>query len=265
MIHKLGQADHAPLFRFLSRNPSFNLFIIGDIETFGYDVPFQDIWAERDEIGEVTSVLFRFYGNYIAVLDDASDAAGYARIVAADAAWEAIQGEASSAARLATQLGLVGCRSLHFAEMVNADSLDPSLSVDHVKKATPADVDRILDVRAAGLRAPTPADRESLLQVLEKNAARTFYVEDESGRMVAAASTTAENSLSAMVVGVCTRLEYRRRGFATACMTALARELLAEGRKLCLFYDNPEAGRIYNRIGFREIGKWDMYQHVRDA
>lgn len=32
---------------------------------------------------------------------------------------------------------------------------------------------------------------------------------------------------------------------------------------LCLFYDNPAAGRIYKRIGFRDIGKWCMWTYAR--
>lgn len=42
-------------------------------------------------------------------------------------------------------------------------------------------------------------------------------------------------------------------------MTKLCHELLAEGKMLCLFYDNPEAGSIYKRLGFEDIGKWMMH------
>jgi predicted GNAT family acetyltransferase len=77
--------------------------------------------------------------------------------------------------------------------------------------------------------------------------------------MVSTASTTAENSLSAMVVGVATLLEYKKKGYATQCMVKLCQQLLQEGKELCLFYDNPAAGAIYKRIGFQDIGFWMMY------
>jgi len=32
--------------------------------------------------------------------------------------------------------------------------------------------------------------------------------------------------------------------------------VLQEGKVLCLFYDNPEAGKIYKRLGYVDIGKW---------
>lgn len=43
-------------------------------------------------------------------------------------------------------------------------------------------------------------------------------------------------------------------------MEKLMADVLEEGKSLCLFYDNPEAGRIYKRLGFKDIGRWTMYR-----
>lgn len=79
--------------------------------------------------------------------------------------------------------------------------------------------------------------------------------------MVSTASTTAENSLSAMVVGVATLENYKKKGYATKCMLKLCSDLLHEGKELCFFYDNPTTGVIYKRIGFEDIGVWMMYTY----
>lgn len=79
------------------------------------------------------------------------------------------------------------------------------------------------------------------------------------GCMVSTASTSAENSESAMIVGVATVEGLRGRGYASAVVSALCRDCFGRGKKyLCLFYDNPVAGRIYNRIGFQELGEYGM-------
>ena len=79
------------------------------------------------------------------------------------------------------------------------------------------------------------------------------------GRLIATASTSAENSESAMVVGVATAIDCRGKGYASAVVSALCRDCFERGKKyLCLFYDNPVAGRIYNRIGFQELGEYGM-------
>ena len=43
-------------------------------------------------------------------------------------------------------------------------------------------------------------------------------------------------------------------------MQKLFKDVMDEGKLLCLFYDNPEAGRIYKRLGFTDIGMWTMYR-----
>lgn len=62
-----------------------------------------------------------------------------------------------------------------------------------------------------------------------------------------------------MITGVATLKEYRGRRLATETVVRLCREAFGDGKKfLCLFYDNPAAGRIYNRIGFKEMGQYAM-------
>ncbi len=105
--------------------------------------------------------------------------------------------------------------------------------------------------------------REGIIESLKTKSGRTFYIKDE-GRAVASASTTAENSLSAMVVGVCTDVNHRNKGLASVCLSALCEQLLAEAKSLCLFYDNPAAGSIYKRLGFKDIGMWSMWHKAVD-
>lgn len=121
-------------------------------------------------------------------------------------------------------------------------------------------MDQIIELRSSIEEFHVRSDaREILIQSMESNTARTYYTEDH-GVITSCVSTTAENSLSAMIVGVCTRKEYRQKGLATTIMQKLFQDVLDEGKTLCLFYDNPAAGRIYKRLGFKDIGKWTMYR-----
>lgn len=68
-----------------------------------------------------------------------------------------------------------------------------------------------------------------------------------------------ESDRSAMIVSVATRPGFRGRGYASATVAALCRGAFAGGKQfLCLFYDNPDAGRIYRRLGFAELGQYAM-------
>ncbi|MDR3552851.1 MAG: GNAT family N-acetyltransferase [Clostridia bacterium] len=58
----------------------------------------------------------------------------------------------------------------------------------------------------------------------------------------------------AVLNGVYTPPPYRRRGYATACVSSLTQRLLGEGKQFCcLFADaaNPVSNGVYNRIGYR--------------
>ncbi|MGZ4164545.1 MAG: GNAT family N-acetyltransferase [Tumebacillaceae bacterium] len=260
MIRKLTQQDHEQLFDYLKADASFNLFIIGDLEVFGYENEIQDTWGEFDEADQLRGVLFRFYHTYMPYSIAEFDVEAFAKIIAEDEQFDMLQGRSDLVDRFAPYLGdrLKAPRDLYFAELKDGEQLDPQLDVSDVKLATLDDVDRIIGLREQISEFETKKNaRETLLKVMEGGMARTFYIEAD-GRMICTASTTAENSLSAMVVGVASLSEYRGQGLATRAMTVLCQQLLAEGRLLCLFYDNPKAGEIYKRLGFRDIGMWRM-------
>lgn len=59
--------------------------------------------------------------------------------------------------------------------------------------------------------------------------------------------------------------EYRRKGYATACVAALSQKLLDQGCHHCfLIADlaNPTANHIYQAIGYRPICDWHEYSFI---
>ena len=42
MIRKLTETDRVEVLKYLYKSPSLNIFIIGDIENFGFEVDFQE-------------------------------------------------------------------------------------------------------------------------------------------------------------------------------------------------------------------------------
>ncbi len=60
MIVKLKELHREELLEFLKRDEDYNLYMIGDIENYGFDKDYQDVWGTfRD--GVLTSVLLRYY------------------------------------------------------------------------------------------------------------------------------------------------------------------------------------------------------------
>lgn len=129
-----------------------------------------------------------------------------------------------------------------------------------IKIATPDDAPRILELikNIDEFSDTLTTTEERLRDNIESGASRVYFTEDPAGRLLTVAQTAAENSASAMIVGVATHKDMRNRGLMSANLSALCRDLLSEGKTLCLFYDNPSAGSVYHRLGFETIDQWLM-------
>lgn len=105
-------------------------------------------------------------------------------------------------------------------------------------------------------------DREEFgLDMAEKEypfAAAGYYV----GRiMVSGAYLSAYTRESAMVVSVATDPDYRNMGYATKTVSELVDIALNENNigYLCLWYSTPDARRVYDKLGFKEIGSYAYF------
>jgi predicted GNAT family acetyltransferase len=260
VIRKLTEQDHPQVLAFLSEEPSINLFIIGDIEAFGYSSEFQEIWAEFAEQNTIKAVLLRFHQSFIPYAKGEFDPSGFVSIMKRYTQPISLSGKSDIVAKFeaSSDLLLGKKRVMFFAECLTDEFLYADDEVV-VKKASIEDVDQIIELRKTIDEFHVKNDaRDILIQSIESNSSRTYFTV-ANGVITSCVSTAAENSISAMIVGVCTRKEYRCKGLATAIMQKLFQDVLDEGKTLCLFYDNPAAGRIYKQLGFKDIGMWTMH------
>lgn len=56
MFVKCTAKDEEEILAYLSSRPALNLFIIGDIETYGFDSEDQDIWCYREDDHKISGV-----------------------------------------------------------------------------------------------------------------------------------------------------------------------------------------------------------------
>ena len=259
MIRKLVEADRAQTLAFLSVEPAINLFMIGDIEQDGFDKDFQEFWGDFNNLGELEGVLVRyneFYIPYYKVLD--FNPLPFVEIIKSDLKHVGISGKESILNLFKPYFNTYHCKSTYFCELKTADKLK-ALSLP-IKVAIPEDASRICELlNEIEEFSESPSKPESLERIIRSGAGRVYYTETEDGILKNVVQTTAENSMSAMIIGVATRKAYRHQGLMSGSLSKLCRDLIENERKsLCLFYDNPEAGKIYHNLGFESIDKWTM-------
>ena len=136
------------------------------------------------------------------------------------------------------------------------------VSDPQIRQAQPQDAQRIKGL----LEEVFQTDNEAAMIAhrIETREGRHFLIE-RGGQVICQANSTAETAEAAMIGGVATRADWRRQGLASAVMTALCGQLLSEGKKPCLFFENEEAGRIYSRLGFVPIGRWTLMLRQKEG
>lgn len=263
MIRKLNKHDHEAVMKLVGKKPAENLFIIGDIEAHGYESTIQELWGQFQN-DTLIAVLLRYNENYIPYSEQEYDVEGFAEIIQSNPNRFEISGlkhivgplrsHIDREIRQSKETFYAKCTALSYEveeeRMKRVDYLKSSEYIENVEMLA-----TIPEFAMANFSV------ESRERAEKHKTGRTYIVRNEQGIMVASATSTAENSNSAMIVGVGTRPAFERKGFATLCMEKLCSDLLAEGKTVCLFYHNPAAGNIYKRLGFKDIGLWTMIRY----
>lgn len=262
-MQRCTEADRQAVLDYIAAEPEINLFIYGDVETVGVDKPPVQVWVEPGPQGWDFLIL-QYFDSYILYSRNPDYNAAAAAAFLRERKVRGISGKQELLDRLAPYFPGKSCKLTY---MSRCNAVDPAYAGQTpagitVRELGPEDLDQTLDLlrgieEFADSYHGEAREREELAQCWKCGGMMMGAF--RAGQLVSTAQTTAASSRSAMVVGVATRPEARGCGYASAVVAELCRRSFAQGRAfLCLFYDNPAAGRIYHRIGFSEVGGWTM-------
>ena len=259
MIRKLNENDKDKLMSYVTDEPALNLFIIGDIENYGFQNDFQEMWGEFDHEDNFKAVLLRYYDSFIIYAKNEYSSQEIAKIIKNNDS-KMVSGKKVCVEKLSSYLDIEKKRDTYFCKLDKAEELYEGDLINQVEKTKIQDVEYLWELHNRIDEFDNLDSLERKEKKYKDKTGRGYHIYNGSrDKVISCAETTAENSVSAMVVGVATDPEYRGKGLASAVMSKLCKVVLDEGKELCLFYDNPEAGKIYKRIGFEDIGIWSMW------
>lgn len=126
-----------------------------------------------------------------------------------------------------------------------------------IRDITVDDLDKIVELYRQVFESFS--SKEVMKEKLLNNRGRGVCIKENEG-IISVAQTDFETGDGAVIVGVATDNNYRYKGLATECLYLLCNTLLKEGKDLYLQYDNLEAGKIYEKLGFRTIDQVIHYK-----
>lgn len=264
IVRRLDTRDHAALATLIESGPGRGVFLADTLERYGVTPPFAGFWGAFTGAGLVAALML--VGRRAAPFAlPGADLAPLAHVAVSEGL-DFTMGQAAEVDALLAALP-AGRRVLredhHLAEHLppraGGTPINPPPATT-IRRAVPGDLDALarLYFRTDGFEHLA---WNQLRQTLDGRvrSLRT-YVAETRGRLVSAASTSAETARAAMIGGVWTVPDARNRGHSTAVVAALSRELHDEGRRAFLFYlmDNAPAAAVYARAGYRVAGRWSV-------
>jgi len=258
MIRKALPSDLLAIQTLCAFDSSRLLFIDGDIAQNGLETDYQETWIEIED-NLIRGLFLRYHANFVFYFKHPlKDIQGFESLMTdkikmisackkdIDAMPESIKSRFTF-------------RTMYFCEC-------PVLKVQPITvtpiTATVNDVPEIVELLShiqefQATEANTPKE-ERIRNMEDRYRAHKVhgFILKEDGKVIAHASTGVETASGVMVGAVATEPAYRKKGYGRAVVTAVSAYALQHGQKPCLFYDNPEAGKIYHDLGYVTFDLW---------
>jgi GNAT superfamily N-acetyltransferase len=258
VIRKLGEGDRAATARLLLEAPHYNLFMLGNLETLGFDSALCEFWGDLPATGngDIRGLVNRYMDGWNVYGHADADWDGLGQVV--DRHVAGARRLQDNPGGIASVLPYIHAYDVARANVQNLMELAAGdlATMDapprsRVRRATWADLDGLVEFYAgAEHMTRTP---EAIRRPLEVT---RIWVAEAEGAIRAAALTNAEVLGHAMIGGVYTHPAWRGRGLSAAVCSALCTELIQLGQRPLLYWHAPAAGAVYRRLGFRAIGDW---------
>lgn len=268
------EKDGEKLFQYLEKEPEFNTFIIGNIHFYGINNDFHQIYIQEagvmmEACGERYRESFLAYSQKRGV--DYTEMAGIFEDYLKKGVCRYLNGKKEIIDEFIEYLGELPKHIIKEQNFAVCYELNPSFeltSSNLVELTQPEESPEVI-----GLLQRLPefgGYREGAEKLMADNIANGFiqvtHIRDpKESKIVSTATATCETDKNAMIIGVGTDPDpaHRKKGYASACSAALVQDLNKRGKSATLFYDNPKAGSIYKKLGFKELGMWKTIEFDR--
>lgn len=254
-IRKLTAQDREAVLTYLADEPSHTTFLVADIRDYGFNDKRFVLWGavSSEEHEPFEYVFCRFYDCILVYSkSDSPDVSWICRFLDDNKiVFRTLSGKESLVMPFVEQIDFGKEHRCYLAEL-RQENFMPHVDERIITEwATVQDTGEIFRLRTSmkefqDILMPI----EQLADLLETGKGRVLNIR-EQGRIAGSAT----ESCLGRIGYVCTAEEFRGYGYASLLVSKLSETILAEGLVPSLGCENPVAGRIYQRIGFREVGR----------
>lgn len=256
MINKVQKYEQEAVLDILRQDPSRSMFIYGDIHQNGWETDYQEVWVDRSKT-DIDAIYLRYHNNLVIYVVNAIEDVDALKSFIKERPVHFISG----CKKHLELCGIIDMESISFREMYFCECKELVNPASN-KQVIMAETKHAKAIAEAILQISEFAEISSLEERVERISERLSTRKGRAAiildgdKVIAHASTAVETDHSVMVGAVLTLPTYRGQGLASQVVSELTRLCLADGKIPCLFYDNPEAGSIYHRLGYVTFDTW---------
>ncbi len=263
MLTKAAEHDRSVILEYCMAEPNVNLFILGDIENYGFGNSFQDVWFTTLE-GNISGIALRYHDNLIVYTRNLDKPFSEVMEILKECNIRVISGKQS----VMNQIFPLVSDKFTKREMVFCELLEPAKllnDIEEVQAALPENAMEIAEVYGqisefSGIYASDVDVRQKQIvnRIISREGIHFFIRRD--GKIISHANSAGETSVSGMIGGVLTLPEFRHQSLASKVISAVSRDLARRGKSACLFYDKHLSSSIFNRLGFQVTNFWTILE-----
>jgi predicted GNAT family acetyltransferase len=255
LIREVQQEEFSQVYEFIRQDNARNYFVRLGFES---NRPvYERIVGEWDEAGQLKAVLLkRLSGNLQFYVKEAFDLEGFAAHIS-QLDFDSLISPRSYCDKLLEKGLFSSVKDGAIIAKLDSNSEWIFDSYPEVETLRLEDLDEVIELYEKVFAAFS--SKAIMEKRLTSGRGRGVCIRHE-GKLVSVVQSEFEEKNSAVIVGVGTDIGFQGKGLATRCLKEICSQLTQEGKDLYLQYDNPDAGRIYEKLGFKPI---DQVRHYK--
>ncbi len=257
---RCGISERQEILDYIGKDYGKCLYLYVDLMKYGFDNPNVNLWLQKGEDGGNRALILQYYTGMHVFSRDGEFDPEKIRTLIAERNPSMVCGMKTTLSRLGEidgyemEVGMVG-------QLMHPADTDTSMCIKAVRNETRDDIREIADFMAddEALGKPYQGDQlyNQLVERYNQNFGRSFMIRDEkTGKVIATASTYAEEAGVAVISGVMAHPDFRGQGLAGTALTAVCKDLKKDGFDVFSYYYIKPAERLHYRVGFETIGEW---------
>lgn len=265
MLIEVNDSNLAILYEYIKKGKERNIYFFSDIEAFGLHNDFQKVWY-LEENGVITAAFLKYYDNFLIYSQKQDYDRAYAEKLIED---NGIKNTNMSYEDYMYLKDFFASSLIHICTMCAMDKEIIDVDSSDIKRATIEDARKIVASISTieEFASFSSGDKEDMIarkvRGIKTDFQRTFYIEKD-GEIISHAATSCMSNDAAILAGVFTLKEYRNQGYAKRVVGTLCNSLISENKTPLLYFNNPIAGEMYHKLGFKDVDHWVIIHYIKN-